>query len=344
MEGIRWALRTFDATNWHPLTWLFMLAEYDIFGLNPAGYHVVGTALHITNAILLFVIMLQITGGQWKAITVAALFSVHPMNLESVIWIAEQKSLLSTLFGFLTILCYLRYVEKPRLTIYLAAILLYAPGLMAKPMPVTLPVLLLLLDYWPLERLHPATHPIDGHAGTQWKRKVSGLRAFLPVIMVLPIFYCMIVTSFELPHWQDTEAVFTRAVKVTTNNYLALLGLGNLYRERGDLQAAEQKFREAIRIKADYTEAHNNLAVLLMQSNRPIEAEYHLREAIRHTPFATKAHNNLGALLAEQGKLEEAKVCFEKALELNPNYAEALANLSRLNETARHSAKSIPPK
>ncbi|MHB8829536.1 MAG: tetratricopeptide repeat protein [Syntrophales bacterium] len=151
-EGVKWAFTALYTTNWHPLTWLSLLAEYQFFGLNPAGYHIVGLALHALNSVLLFLIVRVLTGKRWRSLAVAALFAVHPLNIESVVWIAERKNLLSTLFWILTIWSYVRYVRRPGFGRYLETALLFALGLMAKPMAVSLPFILLLLDYWPLQR------------------------------------------------------------------------------------------------------------------------------------------------------------------------------------------------
>ncbi len=151
-EGIRWAFTTLYTTNWHPLTWLSLLAEYQMFGVNPAGYHVVGIVLHALNSSLLFTAMQALTRDRWKSVAVAVFFAVHPLNIESVVWIAERKNLLSTLFFLLTLWSYARFARKTGMSRYLWPLLLFTLGLMTKPMAVTLPLLLLLLDYWPLRR------------------------------------------------------------------------------------------------------------------------------------------------------------------------------------------------
>jgi len=156
-QGIAWAITTLYTTNWHPLTWLSLLADYELYGLNAVGYHVSSLLLHILNTLLLFLVLRRMTGETWKCLTVAALFGVHPLNIESVVWIAERKNLLSTLFWILTLFTYVRYVERPGWRRYLQALFLFALGLTAKPMLVTLPVVLLLLDYWPLRRFSVVT-------------------------------------------------------------------------------------------------------------------------------------------------------------------------------------------
>ncbi|HKV42299.1 MAG TPA: tetratricopeptide repeat protein [Blastocatellia bacterium] len=153
-SSISWAFRTTSASNWHPLTWLSHLLDYQLYGLNPSGHHVTSLLIHLVNVLLLFWVLQLTTGMIWRSTFVAALFAVHPLNVESVAWIAERKNLLSTLFLLLTILAYVRYAAKPGWRRYAAVVVLFACGLMSKPMLVTLPFALLLIDYWPLERFN----------------------------------------------------------------------------------------------------------------------------------------------------------------------------------------------
>lgn len=150
--GIVWALTTFRASNWHPLTWISHMADVQLYGLNAAGHHVTNLLLHIANSILLFLLLRRMTGAQWPSALAAGFFALHPMHVESVAWIAERKDVLSTFFWLLTVCAYSRYVQESRKGFYILSILLFALGLMAKPMLVTLPFVLLLLDYWPLRR------------------------------------------------------------------------------------------------------------------------------------------------------------------------------------------------
>jgi hypothetical protein len=177
-QGISWAMTTLYTTNWHPLTWLSLMADYELYGLNAAGYHVSNLLLHILNTLLLFLLLRRMTGETWKCITVAALFGVHPLNIESVAWIAERKNLLSTFFWILTLFAYVRYVEKQGSFRYLQVLFLFALGLTAKPMLVTLPLLLLLLDYWPLRRLCPVNR-CSGEGFSESANNVPTLRRLL---------------------------------------------------------------------------------------------------------------------------------------------------------------------
>ena len=150
--NIGWALTALEAGFWHPLTWISHMADCQLFGLRPAGHHVTSLVIHVANAVLLFWVLRLMTSALWPSALVAALFSLHPLNVESVAWIAERKNVLSTFFGLLAIWAYVKYVEKPDWRRYLLLTALFVLGLMSKPMLVTLPCLLLLLDYWPLNR------------------------------------------------------------------------------------------------------------------------------------------------------------------------------------------------
>jgi len=151
-ESISWAFTTFHSANWHPLTWLSHMADVEWFGLDAGWHHRVNVLLHLANTVLLFLVLWRMTGGLWESAFVAALFGVHPLHVESVAWVAERKDVLSTLFWILTMGAYLRYVERPGVGRYLLVAVSFALGLMCKPMLVTLPFVLLLLDWWPLRR------------------------------------------------------------------------------------------------------------------------------------------------------------------------------------------------
>jgi tetratricopeptide (TPR) repeat protein len=156
--GVKWAFTTWHASNWHPLTWISHMADCQLFGLNAGMHHCVNLLFHAANAVLLFALLLRMTKAIWPSAFVAALFAWHPLHVESVAWIAERKDVLSTFFGLLALLCYARFVEESKVqgpkpkVFYALALLMFALGLLAKPMLVTLPFVLLLLDCWPLQR------------------------------------------------------------------------------------------------------------------------------------------------------------------------------------------------
>ena len=160
--SVAWAFGTTAQGNWHPLTWLSLMLDAELGGTQSARlFHLTNLALHVVNALLMFHVLWRMTRRTWRCAFVAALFAVHPLHVESVVWIAERKDVLSTLFWLLTMLGYLRYVERPGAVRYGLLLLVYTAGLMSKPMLVTLPLLLLLVDYWPLRRFD---------AGTPWSR------------------------------------------------------------------------------------------------------------------------------------------------------------------------------
>ena len=137
---------------WHPVTWMSLMLDYQIFGLNPFGFHMVNLLLHVMSTILLFLVFHRMTKSLWPSAFVAALFAIHPLHVESVAWIAERKDVLSTFFWMLTLGAYSHYVEHPGFRRYFLILLFFVLGMMAKPMLINLPFVLLLLDYWPLQR------------------------------------------------------------------------------------------------------------------------------------------------------------------------------------------------
>jgi len=159
VKGIVWAFTHVHSANWHPLTWISHMLDCQLYGLHPGGHHLTNVVLHTATVIALFLVLRRMTGALWRSAFVAAVFAIHPLRVESVAWVAERKDVLSGLFFMLTIGAYVRYVDECKVqsakckVFYLSVIALFALGLMCKPMLVTLPVVLLLLDYWPLKRV-----------------------------------------------------------------------------------------------------------------------------------------------------------------------------------------------
>jgi tetratricopeptide (TPR) repeat protein len=151
-ETVAWAFTTTECSNWHPLTWLSHATDVQLYGLNAGAHHTSSLVIHALNAILLFLLFFRLTGVLWPSALAAGLFAVHPLHVESVAWAAERKDVLSTLFWLLTLLAWVRYVRTKTLGAHGLAVLLFVFGLMAKPMLVTLPFTMLLLDFWPLRR------------------------------------------------------------------------------------------------------------------------------------------------------------------------------------------------
>jgi len=177
-ESIVWAFTTGHASNWHPLTWLSHMLDCQIYGLNPAGHHITNLLFHIANTLLLFIVLKRMTRARWQSAFAAALFALHPLHVESVAWVAERKDVLSTLFWMLTMWAYAGYVDKRESVTatshfpifrYLLVIVLFALGLMSKPMLVTLPFVLLLIDFWPLGRVDRDISLGNSRFATYWK-------------------------------------------------------------------------------------------------------------------------------------------------------------------------------
>ena len=158
---VAWAFTSFDEANWHPLTWLSHALDVQFFDLNPARHHEVNLLIHAANAILLFLLLQFLTGSSWRSFAVAVLFAIYPINVESVAWIAERKTVLCMFFFLLTLIAYGYYTRRPSVAKHCGVLVLFAFSLMAKPMAVTLPFVLLLLDYWPLERTKASTESHD---------------------------------------------------------------------------------------------------------------------------------------------------------------------------------------
>jgi tetratricopeptide (TPR) repeat protein len=151
-DSLWWGLTSLEAFNWHPLTWFSLQLDAHLFGTNPRAFHATNVMLHAANVVLLFLVLRRLTGAVWRSAAVAAFFALHPLHVESVAWVSERKDVLSTFFWMLTMLAYTRYAERPGTVRYMLVVLYLTLGLMSKPMLVTLPCVLLLLDYWPLCR------------------------------------------------------------------------------------------------------------------------------------------------------------------------------------------------
>ncbi len=191
LKGIVWAFSC-HASNWHPLTWLSHELDCQLYGLNPSGHHLTNVLLHTATVIALFLVLRQMTGALWRSAFVAAVFAIHPLRVESVAWVAERKDVLSGLFFMLTIGAYVRYARRPWSPArYGLVVLLFALGLMCKPMLVTLPVVLLLLDYWPLQR--------------EESRKLSGLVLEKLPLLALSAASCVVTLLAQNGAIQSTE-------------------------------------------------------------------------------------------------------------------------------------------
>jgi tetratricopeptide (TPR) repeat protein len=191
-QSVRWALTTGSFFYWHPLTWLSHLLDVQIYGMQAGGHHLTNLLLHVFSTLALFGLLRRMTGAVWRSAFVAALFAVHPLHVESVAWIAERKDVLSTLLSILTLWAYAAYVARRTTGRYAAVLLCFAAGLMAKPMLVTLPVVLILLDIWPLRRIVIS----PGRRATGAVRSTSNRVAALTVLgEKIPFFAVAIAVS-----------------------------------------------------------------------------------------------------------------------------------------------------
>jgi protein O-mannosyl-transferase len=217
-RNVAWAFRSIEAANWHPLTWISHMADCQFFGLNATGHHAVSVVLHAINAVLLFLLLNRATGFRWRSFCVAALFALHPLHVETVAWVSERKSLLSMLFSLLAVACYAWYARTPepahaqkRLR-YLAVVFFFALALLSKPMAVTLPLVLLILDYWPLERL-----PVPFSASDTrlvWRRLGKLL------VEKIPLFAMSIASSWITLVAQQRGQAMTSTAAVTLKERL----------------------------------------------------------------------------------------------------------------------------
>ncbi len=196
-EGLVWAFTTMHANFWHPLTWISHMLDCELYGLDPGGHHFTNLLIHLATTLLLFLVLERMTGDLWPSAFVAALFALHPLHVESVAWVAERKDVLSTFFCVLTMGSYVRYAERPGINRYLLVLLSFVLGLMAKPMLVTLPFVLLLLDYWPLGRFQFVQPSGNSHAQAQKSVRPDNHRSsfFRLVLEKLPFFALAAVSS-----------------------------------------------------------------------------------------------------------------------------------------------------
>jgi len=202
-ESIAWAFSITDYDYWHPLTWLSHILAFQLFGLKASMHLLINLFLHIANILLLFIVLKRMTGFLWRSAFVAALFALHPLNVESVAWASECKNVLSTFFWMLTMFTYARYTERPGFYRYLLTFLVFALGLMAKPMLVTLPFVLILLDYWPLCRFKLFQSGVMGHEirqsilyGSRWSPVLRLVLEKVPFLFLSAI--CIYLSSLSV--------------------------------------------------------------------------------------------------------------------------------------------------
>jgi tetratricopeptide (TPR) repeat protein len=471
-KQVVWAFTNTDAANWHPLTWLSHILDYQVYGLDPWGHHLTSVLIHAANAALVFWVLRAMTATFWRSLFAALLFAMHPLRVESVAWIAERKDVLGAMFWLLSMLAYAGYVKnkssRPRRAMahYWLALSGFILGMMSKPMVVTLPFAFLLADYWPLQRMrqgnfarlvwektpfflvaalgsvaaflaqksqgavidflplsyraatavlaygrylkkflwpvdlailypHPKDLPEVGFLvvgallaaltvmmmrarrlrpyclmGWLWylgtlvpviglvqigSQSMADRYTYIPGIGLAMIFAwgacdlakrincprfaaglgataviagCVALTRHQIPFWKDSGAVFSHAIAVTDNAYMARKGLADFYWSQHRAAEAVAMYKEALEIYPRYEDAHLNLGAVYSGTGHPVEAGEEFKEAIRIKPDDAHAYNDLGAVLGE-GHMDESIALFQKALSIDPNYVDAHKNLGQ---------------
>ena len=516
-ENIRWAFSVGKVAYWHPLTWVSHIMDCQLYGLRPGLHHLTNLIIHIVNSLLLFAVLKRMTGAVWKSAFVAAVFALHPINVDSVAWVTERKSILSTLFWLLTMWTYAGYAQYGRVWRYLITLLLFALGLLAKPMLVTLPFVMLLLDYWPLGRFIRHTYggfsfrqnsksPISnsklsvraspafklvmekipffalsavstylsflsvrrlgitistelvpvglrvanalvsyiGYIGKIiWPRNLAvfypypekvatwesvgalmillcltivlmlmfrrrpylgigwlwyigtlipviglvqaGLWptmadrwAYVPMIglailttwgvgdiaakwsakdgrrsmLIFPAGAClsalMVCTWLQVGYWHNSFTLLTRALNVTSDNYIAHLNLGNVFIKEKKTDEAIRQYKKAIEIYSNYADAHYNLGIAIGLQGRSDEAIQEYYTVLRLEEDHWKARFHLADALAKTGQLDEAISHYEKTIQLHPddaevynNFALALMKKGKVNEAIKYYNKCL---
>ncbi len=486
-ETLRWAFTTGHFANWHPLTWLSHMLDFRLFGLHAGGHHAVNVLFHMANTLMIFALLrggarARTPGAVWWCAAGAAMFGLHPLRVESVAWVSERKDVLSAFFGLAALLAYVGYARRPALWRYGLVVLCTAGSLMAKSMMVTLPVLMLLLDFGPLGRWgtrqpggksagrlilektpifalacgaaliaflirtpqilslpYRAGHALTSTAFYLWKTIWPlGLAVFYPhpgtslawwkpaVALGLLLAITAVVLAYRRKHpalivgwfwylvalapasgivqigahgmadrytyfpsiglscalawvlagvpwrrsgavgvlaglvllaglswhqtrfWRDSEALWRRAVRVTVNNEMAHVKLGNALAALGRDAEAEEQYRQAIQVAPESSRAYANLAMLDLKLNRTAQALEHARKAVELDGAALEARINLGIALATAGNTPEAIREFEEALRIDPespaanfNLGAQLYNLGRFAEAAARFEKAV---
>ena len=482
-ENVKWAFSNSHGGFWIPLTWLSFMVDSQLHGLNAGFYHVTNLIFHILNSLLLFVVFRLMTGDLWQSGFIAALFAVHPVHVESVAWVSERKDLLFAFFWILTMWTYYCYTRKPGTWRYGTVLLFFVAGLMSKPMIITLPFVLLLLDYWPLKRFQSkADQPFDGarpskaaativlekvplillsfaasaltfvlqraHGAVSsidsapviqrilqvpvayakyiikmvWPRELTAVYPYSPDIPVWQIagsclllglifflaikqlkehpylfvgwlwflgtlvpvigiikfgshamadrytymtyvgLYIMLawgipdlLNSFEkkkfalasaaaalivafmliarnqTTHWVDSVRLFSHAIHVNPENFLAQRNIGLALSYRGDLDRAIGHFKQALRINPTSARCYNDIGTVFMVKGRYADSIGYFEKALYYQPDYPKAHNNLGLVLMTQKKYREAAIHFQAALKSNPGFKLAQQNLRKAN-------------
>jgi len=487
IPGAIYAFSGKHSGNWHPLTTLSHMLDCQLWGLQAGGHHFTNIVLHTIAVVLLFLVLLQMTGALWRSAFVAAVFAIHPLRIESVAWISERKDVLSAVFFMLTLGLYVRYVRYASVGRYLAVVSSFALGLVCKPTLVTVPLVLLLLDYWPLKRfagesstrrlilekiplfalsaagagvtlwaheksiiqierlpftwrvgnglvtcltyikqmIWPARlavfYPHPGYTLPVWeiglaiiflllastavlvvrrKRPYFFTGWFWYLIMLLPVIGLMQVGSqghadrytylsqiglytllawaipdalasrlqrrilgatasvaiillawcahIQASYWRNGESLWSHAIAVTSENFIAHDGLGQFLLDHGRLDEAIDQFQIALNIDPKYPMARTNLGIALTKQGRIDEAIAHFRTVLENYPNDSKAYHNLGIALLKKGDPQSGIAAFEKALSIQARYPSAHYNLGmalddsgRIDEAIAHYQEAV---
>ncbi|MBT8368240.1 MAG: glycosyltransferase family 39 protein, partial [Deltaproteobacteria bacterium] len=212
LKGVIWAFTTQHHRHWHPVTWLSHMTDCQLFGLNAGWHHMSSLFFHIANTVLLFLLLNRATGDRWRSAFVAALFALHPLHVEPVAWIADRKDILCTFFGILTLWAYFLYAERPGVLRYLMVLFFFVLGLMAKSMVVTLPLVLLLMDFWPLRRFRIAQFAGDpetqnNESPTSRYQPATALRLIGEKILLFIILGATIFVTIMAMHGIQTQSL-----------------------------------------------------------------------------------------------------------------------------------------
>ncbi len=500
--GLVWAFNGMHVANWHPLTWISHMADCQFFGLNAGGHHLVNVLFHTANSLLLFAFLRYSTKAEWRSAIVAALFAWHPLHVESVVWISERKDVLSTFFWLLTLLAYARHAQSPEagsqkpaasnpahqpppITLnYFLALFFFACGLMSKPMVVTLPFVLLLLDWWPLDRFQisnfksqifirliaekipffllscafcaltflaqrsdGAVCPVSWSARlenvpmayvrylskTFWPENLSiyypyvydwpvvavagsillllvistlallrfrqqawlatgwfwflgtlvpviglvqaGMQAmadrysYIPSIGLFIVVVwgvaeycaekakgkrllaligggavagCLLAASGQISHWQSNVRLFTHAVDIDPDNFVALNGLGCAFNEAGRPAEALQAFRKSVRLGPNYWPSERNLALTLLNNHQPEEAFTEFATVTRLLPNDASLRYELSLYLLKYGHIEAAKGQLVAAVQIKPDFSQAHELLGAVHLRQTNLTEAIP--
>lgn len=500
-KSLQWMLTATDGGSWHPVTWLSLFVDYRLYGPDPGGFHRTNMLIHALTTVLLFLVLTAMTGSLWKCTLAAALFGIHPLHVESVAWIAERKDVLCGLFWMLTMGSYLWYARKPGIGRYLTVCSLFLLGMASKAMIVTLPFLLVLLDFYPLHRvIGKGSPPVES---SPWKRAALPVLVLekLPLILLaaaasaaavysqgkagalvpvdtygfdarlanaivsygsylvktlrptdLSVFYPLpaarpvleilshgfllvaislgvligrqrypylalgwlwylgtlvpviglvhigsqamadrytyipligifivlawggadlaaalrlrrplrmflsaalilapaLLSARQVEVWQNDRTLFSQAVRVVPDNWLAYNNLGTALRGRGDHEASIAAIRKALAVRPHYAAGYNNLGNTLMATGAYEEAGAQYRKALEIQPDLASAHSNLANSLVAGGKTEDALRHYRIALRIDPSFVDAhynlgiaLVKLGRIDEGLLHLEQSV---